>query len=296
MDLRARPETRRLYFWFLVAVFIILALVRFLLFPAELSQSTLKLTTGSILDGLLTAAATTIIAALGYWYFILPAQRVDADHVHPSYLTKALKLAADDATEWSLKARTAKYFTREILPIIARNRASIRVRVQLLDPGDQTLMRKYTEFRAAHPGAAAWNAVRVEREIFGSLLLIALYKKKFPALDAEVRLSSSFWVLSIDCTGDSIFVCGQNKGDSALLYKRGQEYFDHYREEFEAGYKTSRIIVPEISNYDLDDLRLPLTAQSRSAIKDMFAVMGFSLEDSEIEGAVQAALGDHHYV
>ncbi|WP_157120280.1 hypothetical protein [Nocardia fusca] len=296
IDPRERPNTRRLYFASLFAAAVALILVRFLLFPNKSNLSTIESTTAQLLDGLISATIAAAAVGVGYVLFVLQDDKIKVEHLPAREIREELDRAARSSREWRIKARTASYFTRCLLPVLLNKNGSIQVKIQMLDPQIDSLMNQYAAFRSSHPDAALWSSDRVRHEICSSILLLAIYANRYPRLDVDIRLSSAFWVLSIDCTEDRIYICGQNKGDAALVFRKGTEFFEHFMDDFDATFALSRTIRPQINGFTLENLNRELTLANRIAVTNMYNALGFStLSDADIDEIVQTARSKHHY-
>lgn len=294
MDPRDSPNTRVLYFGALGAVALILVLVRFVFVPNRAGQSTFQATCGTVIDGLLAATLASVFVGLGYVLVLSRRERVHIDYLPSKQIKGELEQAARVATHWKVKARTASYFVRYTLPLLAAN-SSASIKIELLDPESDSMLQNYMGFRSSHPGSDGWNLDKIRREIYGSILVIALYNNRYARLDFDVRLSLSFWMLSFDCAPSAIFICGQNKGDSAISLPQHSEFYRHFDDDFDASFASARRISPAIENFTLEDLPRPLTPAARNAIRQMFMDLGLSrTEDDEIEAVVQLAQRRHH--
>ncbi|WP_280217576.1 hypothetical protein [Nocardia neocaledoniensis] len=248
-------------------------------------------------DGLIGASFAALAVGLGYVMFILQENRTKVAYLPSRQIKQALAEAARDTHEWRIKTRTASYFTREILPILSQNTGSTQIRVQLMDPRVETLLTKYAEFRSAHPDAAQWSAERVKREIHSSILLLALYSKRYPRISLDIRLNPTFWVQSLDCSGKRLFICGQNKGDTALVFDRGNEFFEHFMDDFDASFELAHPVTARISGVTLDVLSGELNSTAISSIQAMYSNMGFTPPPpDEVAAIVIAAKNNHIYV
>ena len=133
-------------------------------------------------------------------------------------------------------------------------------------------------------------------EIYGTLLRLAISRNEAPRLDIEVGLSPALWVVSQDISDQLAIITGQNRGDSALLFRKGYEFFDSYNDDFDAGYNECRRLVPTIPELTDEVLRGTLTATHLAAIRDFYSNLQLSTcSDDQIREVVQLMRRDHSY-
>jgi hypothetical protein len=238
--------------------------------------------------------------AIGAAYVLLapPEESAPLERIHSRDIQDILISGARTTADWRVRSRTANYFTRVTLPALAGTERAIKIRLQMLDPENQALIASYVKFRSSHRRGAEWKMEQVRKEIYSSLLLLATHCNYSPRLEVEVALSPAFWVLSIDIFDGKAVVTGQNKGEPALVFRRGDELFDAYADDFDAGYGDCRHIVPRIHNLRPADLERPLRADDLDAIRKMYLAVGLTAcDDNEIREIVQTATGgSHNYV
>jgi hypothetical protein len=146
--------------WFFTSVLLALALilvVRFTLVPNVANMPSWRLTLASVLDSLTASAVTSLVIGLAY-VLLFPAEEASTVEVLPSSreIERAIIRGARDAQHWSVRARTANYFTKVTLQRLAdaalSSGGAIIVRMQVLDPENDNLLAAYAKFRSNHPG------------------------------------------------------------------------------------------------------------------------------------------------
>ena len=132
--------------WFFTSVLLGLALilvVRFTLVPNVAKMPSWQQTLASVLDSLTASAVTSLVIGLAY-VLLFPKEEASAVEVLPSSreIERTIIRSARDAQHWSVRARTANYFTKVTLPRLAdaalSSGGAIIVRMQVLDPENKT--------------------------------------------------------------------------------------------------------------------------------------------------------------
>jgi hypothetical protein len=293
-------SSRVLRRWFFVSVglaTVVLFLLRFLVFPEHSGMADWEQTTSSVLDNLIAAALTSLALGIAYVLFS-PADTPPAvDIIHSRDIPDLIHDSARTCDRWEVRARTASYFVRVTLPLLVENAlrrgGQISIKVLVIDPRDDNVMRAYATFRSNHANAG-WTPERAKTEILSTILACAIYQNEAPRLDIEVALSPAFWLLSLDITEDVILVTGQNKGDPCLCIRRGSDMYSIWRDEFMATYGGSHIVRPKIDGVTIHDLKRPNTDTS-DRVRSLFKSLGLDVNDQNINDSIHYGERKHNY-
>lgn len=298
----ARSATLRR--WFFVSILLALALllvVRFTLVPNVANMPSWRQTLASGIDSLTASAVTSLIIGLAY-VFLFPVEGPSPVEVLNSSrdIEKAIIHEAGNTQHWSVRARTANYFTKVTLPRLTNAALSsggpIMVRMQVLDPENESLLAAYARFRSNHPGASTeWTNSRVRREIYAAILSAAVMHGRAPRVEIEIGLSPAFWMMSLDVSDNVALLTGQDRDDPALLLTRESRLFDGWCQDFEASFAECRKIKPSL----IPELALKIEKRPRenfSALREFFVGLGLDdCSDESLIGVVAQAKLDHHY-
>lgn len=292
---------RRWYFLSLLLALALLVVTRFVILPTTPDASKYRVTAGTVLDTLVASAVTSLV--IGAAYVLLFPKKVDPDvqQIRSRDIEPTILQATTEAREWKVRARTASYFSKVTLQSLEkaalRSGRGINIRVQLLDPENPHVLASYARFRSNRPRAAArWTPGRVRFEIYGTLLRLAISRNEAPRLDIEVGLSPALWVVSLDISDQLAIITGQNRGEPALLFRKGSEFFDSYNDDFDAGYNECRRLVPVIPDLTDDVLNESLTQSHLSTIREFFSTLQLSVcSDDEIREIVRLMRREHNY-
>jgi hypothetical protein len=298
----ARSATLRR--WFFTAILLALALilvVRFALVPNVANMSSWRLTLASVLDSLTASAVTSLVIGLAYILLFPPEEATAVEILSSSRdIERVIIKGARDARNWSVRARTANYFTKVTLQRLADTALSsggaIIVKMQVLDPENDNLLAAYARFRSNHPGAAvSWTSTRVRREIYAAILSAAVVRGRAPRVEIEIGLSPAFWVMSLDISENMALLTGQERDDPAMLLPRGSRFFDGWSQDFDASFSECRKVKPELS----PELALKIEKRPRdniSALRQFFVELGLAdCSDASLLEVVAQAKLDHHY-
>jgi hypothetical protein len=206
--------------------------------------------------------AGAFIAILLMW--LMPAEdRVpEMNVIEQRDIEPLIQAECATAREWLVRARTASYFKSRTLPWLAASASSrntsITVRMQIMDPTDENLQAAYMRYLNTRDGIAKkWNSARVRNEIFATILSAYAWREVCPRLELEIGLSASFWILSIDISQRCALVTGQYRGHPAVKYQEGTAFYNTYRDEFESGMMSCRILDPAVRSPRPDELDVP---------------------------------------
>lgn len=259
-------------------------------------------TTANVFDNLI-ATILTAMAVGALVPFLFPADDTaeSIEVLDSASIAESIEEATQHARQWHVRARTANYFARhtllELTQSALKSRRSIDIKMQVLDPEDEDLLRSYARMRSNHRGAAAlWTVERVRLEIYASILQAALCVQDAPRLNVTVGLSSMNWVMSLDLSDEMALVTGQNKGEPGLLFRKASQFFGGWCDDFESAFAGCRQITPDDPGITRESARHP-TADDLAAVRSFFQRMGLqSCSDDQTLGKVlaQARTADNY--
>jgi hypothetical protein len=293
---------RRWYFVSLLLALSILLLLRFTVLKTVPNPSDYGLTAATVLDTLVASAVTSLVVGIAYVLLFPEGSSVALEEVPSRDIEAALEQATQHTRKWRVRARTANYFARMTLPALTkealRSGRSINVRVQMLDPENPTLMAGYARFKSNHRGAAArWTPDKVRREIYATMLQLALHRHEAPRLEIEVGLSPALWVISLDASDDIAMITGQNRGDTAIVFRAGSQFYESYCDDFDASFsECRRLQVPAVETLTPSLDPSDLSASQFDELRTFFQEVGLSdCGDQELHAIVKTLHEKHNY-
>ena len=293
------PVLRRWYFAVLIASFTLLLLLRLKIFPARAPDATWKVTVGATLDTLIAATVASVAIGLAYVFLFGSDPNRAMTAIDSREISGEIHRAATQSKEWSVRARTASYFSAVTLPLL-KNAAldsghSCTIRIQVLDVENSSLMNAYAVFRSNHRGEASrWTQERVRTEIYRVVLQAALSKAEAPRLSIELGFSPAFWVVSLDLTSDFALLTGQDKGEPALILRQDSVFFNSWSDDFDAGFSECRRVTVGPLEISIQELAAKTDA-ARKAVADLLAEMNLASYSDKFFEAVVGDLGRHNY-
>lgn len=286
---------RQLRVWYFIAIICLIALLLvvrfFVLADSEGSAATARDIAGQVIDSLVGAAGAALAISILLILFV-PEDKESGTFrfLSSDQIEGAIREGTTGAREWSVRARTARYFRRRTLPWIAASSVqagrTVRIRVQLLDPGDVNLLGDYVDYQASEATSGReFDVNRVRREILATLVTLLDYNTRYPRLSIEVGLSRSLWLMSLDICDDRAIICGQHGGHPAILHSEGSSFYNTTRDEFEAGFASSRVLALNGRSFRLDEA----TAGSARLALETIQVDHSALSDEDVEQVISAA-------
>lgn len=264
-------ELRRWYFLGIAVALALLVVIRFFVIGATTpSTPQLVQVTGQVVDNLIaTTIAAFLIAVLLVW--LLPAgdESPPLELIDSQAIETTLEKMSSSTREWRNRARTGSYFRSQTLQWLAeqstKQHADTWIYIQLMDPCDEKLRQSYTRYLGRVPGAAqTWDEARVHHEIYATIVTLLAMRTEYPRLRVELRLSSSFWVSSLDISQSHILVTGQYRGHPAISHRTGTAFYNTLLDEFSIGWDQSRpidlssVTCPPRAKLGINDLKAAL--------------------------------------
>lgn len=265
---------RRWYFTGLGFALILLLVIRFFVI-GEITPDAdpARTISAQIFESLIAASvAATVIAVLLTWLLPTEDRTPEMNVIEQRDIEPLIQAECGVAREWLVRARTASYFKSRTLPWLAASaqsrNTSISVRMQIMDPTDRELQAAYMRYLNTRDGVAKkWNATRVRNEIFATILSAYAWREACPRLELEIGLSSSFWIMSIDISQSYALITGQYRGHPAVKHEEGTAFYNTYRDEFESGMMSCRILDPTVRSPKPDDLDIPSIKSMLDSLK-----------------------------
>lgn len=255
----------------------------------------------SVLDNILAASVVSLFAGVTILYLTRDQGRPQPALLKNRSLKKALERDAATSSIWRIRARTGSYFVRETLPIIVKDR-NAKVHILLMDPSRTQDLTTYEELRDAQE-RENWRPERIRADIIVSVIRIIQYRNLHPRLEIHLAVTSAGWVQSLDISTRNVFLCGQQKGDSALVIPHGHELFDRFLDDFGAAESLAKKLhaLPRIpGDRDLGSPDEPISADTILALRD-YLLENLSVDVMEPSNGIQSAViqrstQGHHYV
>lgn len=244
----------RLYVGALVSTLVALALFRFFAIPwfqkdDDGAPPALSAVAAEVANSLLGAT----LAALGISIlaFILWGRRPgpgEVEVITPGQISGELLAAAREASSWTYKGHTGRYFRTAILPVLSeRSRQHgryIDIRVQLLDPTEDASVRYFVRYRReVNPERRHyWNEERARAEIIATIIAVGHAACHSARLSAEVRIGGTISPFTHDLAPMVAITTRESSRHTALKYPPGSTFYDSVMEDLHLQADQARLI------------------------------------------------------
>jgi hypothetical protein len=216
--------------------------------------------------------------------------------LHGDEIDRALINARAEAREWIFRGGTATFVRAVALPecvrVARQNRRVLTVRMEILDPTNHDLCRRYTNYfrhgvEDPNEDERGWTTKGTQVELFATILAACWWKQHYPPLEIAVALSSTMTVFRWDMSQSYLFITERGPRFPAMMIKEGRFYYDYWRNELAESFNQARPV-------PLHDAQ-PLSEQPTiDETRDLFLALGMRLPDEytdkDVERIVEQAL------
>lgn len=299
MDFARSSVLRRWYFLSLILSFVSLVVVRLTALRVSDRPNSLMESLTNVVDNLIAATVVSIIVGVGYLLLFPGESQSHHEVIRSMDIAELIRDGCRAAREWSVRSRSANYFTsvtlRDLVASALTTGRSVRIKIQSIDPENAVLVESYARSMSdISARVGTWTPRRARREVYASVLRAALKCREAPRVELEFGFSSSMWVMSLDLSDQYALVTCQNKGEDALLFRTTSQFFRSYCDDFDASWRTCRIVSPKI------EIAIPLenalTIEHFAALRVFFDSVGLREDDEgELREIVKTLRRDHDY-
>ncbi len=234
--------------------------------------------------------------------------RLDAMHIAVNGLAtvKTLKgadidLALENARvytdHWMFKGGTGTYTRAMTLPlcveIARRERRSLQVRLEILDPVNVALCERYARYRTSQsPGpdgtGEPWTTVRTQKESFATLLAAAWYQQKFQLLDIAVGLTSTMSAFRFDLSSSRIIITQDDPRFPAMMISSDGPLYQTYATELRVSFAQAKRVPLEEAKVLFAEQ--PTTAQAREFFTRIKIALPDNYSDRDVQQIIDKAI------
>jgi hypothetical protein len=215
-----------------------------------------------------------------------------------SEVTETLAEMRRTTDRWMFKGGTGTYIRAVTLPecvtTARRDRRTLLVRLEIIDPSDEAVCDTYARFRRAvgeDPGGVEelWTLERTRKESYATVLAACWYRQRFGLLDIDVGLSSTMSTFRYDMSATAVIITRENPNSPALMSDRGKFFYDYLSAELQASIDQARPVPIEQTR------STPLSDEpSIEEVRKLFQVLGLGLPrtftDSDVIEITRRAL------
>jgi hypothetical protein len=212
---------------------------------------------------------------------------------------EALADARRHTDRWHFKGGTGTYIRAVTLPECIRNarqrKGRLTVRIEIVDPTDEEVCRRYAEFRSTlspnRPDGIGerWTPDRTRKEAFATILAACWYKQSNGLLDIDVRLSPVMTTFRWDLSSRSMVVTQEDPSAPALRIEEDTFYYDRWSTELMASLEQARRVpIEKARQVQLSDR--PTVEETRHLFEAAGVPLPRAFNDRDVADIVQKAI------
>lgn len=210
-------------------------------------------------------------------------------------------LARGQTDLWAFKGGTGNYLRAVTLPKLldkARDeRRTLRLQLEILDPGNEALCRDDAHFRASlspHDAAGRpWTTDLVRKQSFATVLAAWWYQQRSEFLDIDLALSSVRTTYRWDLSATGVIVTQINPNTPALLFESDKPHYQDLARELRVSFRQARAI-PLGAHADLGGSAEPSLRQVRELLSRLGVPLPGAYNDDDIAEIIRYALRPEH--
>jgi hypothetical protein len=222
------PYQRRVIATFSIICILVLIAALFVIYFFAPETRGWKLVS-DILVALTTSAAFAFASAVFLYFFTDPFDLEASTQVLPKDIGPTLNTLASNAANYKLNVRTGRHFRADVLPLLSKKareqRMPMRIEVILLDFRNQSMCRRYAEYRK-------YDTEYVQHEILATILMLIEASNANPFLEIELYLSSRLSTFRLDGSSDEVIITREDAVDYAARYSRSNPNYAAFMNEF----------------------------------------------------------------
>ncbi|MHA6625514.1 hypothetical protein ACU61A_08810 [Pseudonocardia sichuanensis] len=234
---------------------------------------------------------------------IAAANLAQADAVRLVQAPEAERLnteAQREASVWIFKGGTGTHLRTVTLRgcVTAAREANrpVRMRIEILDPTDAQLCRRYAEYRAglrsgsSEPAETSPEAI--SRNAFATILAVCWYRQRFVLLQPEIGLSRVMTTFRWDISPTFALMTQEDRDAPGMYFDHTMSHYRAYQRELAMSFEQSRRL--DLSG--IDEHRLadePTPEEVRRLFAGLRLEIPLSVGDNEVADIIRrAALPD----
>jgi hypothetical protein len=164
-------------------------------------------------------------------------------------IDRAHEEARAHTDRWVFKGGTGTYTRAMTLPLCLENarreRRTLQVRLEILDPTNVALCERYARYRTSQsPGpdgtGQPWTTERTQKESFATVLAAAWYQQKFQLLDISVGLASTMSTFRFDLSASRIIITQDDPRFPAVVISSDSTLYESYANELRVSLAQAR--------------------------------------------------------
>jgi hypothetical protein len=183
---------------------------------------------------------------------------------------------------WMFKGGTGTYTRAMTLPLCVENarreRRSLQVRLEILDPTNMALCMRYAGYRQSQsPGpdgtGEPWTPERTQKEAFATVLAAHWYQQKFQPLDIRVGLASTMSIFRFDMSESRLILTQDDPRFPAIIISNASPLYESFATEL-------RISLSQAKHVPLESVGITFGERPAvTQVREFFAAVSVPLPD-----------------
>ena len=213
-----------------------------------------------------------------------------------------LEAARGETDRWIFRGSTGTFVRIVTIPECVdnarKNRRSLLIRLEILDPTDLELCERYTRLYQAlaeHASApeSTWTTDGTRLELFATILAASWYQARFQLVDIDIALSATVSTFRWELSSSSLVITQRGPRFPALVVRSGQLYYDCWSTELRTSFQQARRVPMERAR-DTSLSVEPTVAEARALFSSLAVELPSEYTDEEVAEIIRKALHDEN--
>jgi hypothetical protein len=167
-------------------------------------------------------------------------------------VTQALADARRTTDRWIFRGGTGTYIRavtlRECVAIARRDRRTLQIHLEIIDPTDERVCQSYVSFRHSLAiDSPEWTVERAQRESYATIVACSWHRQRYQLLDIQIGLSQVMPTLRWDLSADCLIVTQESPLNPALLIEHGKLLYTYMQTELRKSLEQAKPVQLELA-------------------------------------------------
>jgi hypothetical protein len=211
--------------------------------------------------------------------------------------SQAFEDARKHTDRWMFKGGTGTYTRAVTLPECVRSarqeRRNLLVRLEIIDPTDESLCEKYIRYRtslSSEPDGTGeiWTTDRARKESFATLLAALWYRQNFQLLDIAIGLSSNMSTFRFDLSSSCIIITQDDPEFPAVRIANESPLYDGFATELSTSLSQARQV--PLGQSAIRFSKNPTPGEARQFFTEIGVQLPGSYGDQDLQQIIDKAI------
>lgn len=217
--------------------------------------------------------------------------------VHGSEVSRLTTAARRDAVQWIFKGGTGSHLRavtlRQCVDAARSANRTVRIQVEIIDPTDEQLCRRYAQYRASLRNASARTEDRptgeaMARSAFATILAVSWYRQRFVLLQPTIGLSPVMTTFRWDISPTFALMTQEDASAPALFFDQSMSHYRAHTRELTMSFEqTRRLDLSRIDDTTLSDE--PTPEEVRRLFERLQVPLPASVTDNDVVDIIRRA-------